>query len=74
MGRRIGIVDFTAVNEERQGAGVGGRLLRESLARLFAAGYEWVELKTMLDNLQAVSFYEKNGFRLISAEMYFSIA
>lgn len=72
LGRRIGIVDFIAVDPERQGGGVGGALLAESLRSLKKGGYELVELKTQLDNWEAIGFYSRWGFRPISAETHYS--
>lgn len=73
LGQRIGIVDFIAVDESAQGKGVGGSLLAESFRWMEQQGYALVELKTMLDNLKGIQFYQKHGFRLLSAEMHFSI-
>lgn len=73
LGRRIGIVDFIAVDPERQGGGVGGALLIESLRLLKEEGYELAELKTQLGNWGAIGFYNRWGFRAISAETHFSI-
>jgi len=72
IGRRIGIVDFIAVDPSRQGRKIGGALLGESLSLLRKEGYELVELKTQLDNRGAIGFYSQWGFRPISAEMHFS--
>jgi ribosomal protein S18 acetylase RimI-like enzyme len=73
LGQTIGIVDFIAVDQTRQGQGIGARLLAESFSTLMERGYRHVELKTMLDNIQGVAFYQKFGFRILSAEINFSI-
>lgn len=72
MGRRVGIVDFIAVHPNAQGQGVGRVLLNASFDALAARGYLCVELKTMMDNLNALAFYQKYGFRPVSVEMHFS--
>lgn len=73
LGQTVGIVDFIVVRNELHGQGVGSSLLAVSLDLLEEKGYRYVELKTMLDNFQAINFYQKQGFRLLSAEMHFSI-
>jgi len=73
LGRRIGIIDFIVVKTVAQRKGVGGGLLRESFRLIEKGGYEVVELKTMLDNRQAIGFYQRHGFRILSSEMHFSM-
>lgn len=73
LGQTVGIVDFIVVRTDLHGQGVGSSLLAASLDLLEERGYRYVELKTMLDNFQAINFYQKQGFRLLSAEMHFSI-
>ncbi len=73
LGQTIGIVDFIVTDPRARNRGVGSGLLSASLDILRERGYTLVELKTMLDNLQAITFYQKHGFRILSAEMNFSI-
>ncbi|NUN97097.1 MAG: GNAT family N-acetyltransferase [Candidatus Omnitrophica bacterium] len=73
LGQTIGIVDFIAVDESAQGKGVGAGLLAESFDLMERQGYRLVELKTMLDNVKGIQFYQKYGFRMLSAELHFSI-
>jgi ribosomal protein S18 acetylase RimI-like enzyme len=47
---------------DRRGAGVGKRLLDESVARLRAAGHEEAELYVLVDNVRARAFYEREGW------------
>ncbi len=73
LGRSVGIVDFIVVAPEAQGHGVGQLLLEKSHQTFLERGYEYVELKTMLDNRGAVNFYQRNGYRLLSSEVRFSL-
>ncbi len=73
LGQTIGIVDFIVTSPQARNRGVGSSLLAASFDILRQGGYTLVELKTMLDNLKAISFYQKYGFRILSAEMNFSI-
>jgi ribosomal protein S18 acetylase RimI-like enzyme len=72
IGQTVGIVDFMVVKEETKGQGIGGQLLTASFAELMARGYRYVELKTMLENIPALNFYQRHGLRILSAEMHFS--
>lgn len=72
IGRSVGIIDFIAVDPDTQRKGIGKTLLTHSLDELHRRGYELVELKTMLDNRQAIGFYQKYGFRILTTEMLFS--
>ncbi len=73
LGQTIGIVDFIVIHPEARNRGVGSSLLGASYTVLRDHGYNLIELKTMLDNLNAITFYQKHGFRILSAEMNFSI-
>ena len=72
IGRSVGIIDFIAVAPGIQRKGIGKTLLKHSFDEFHERGYELVELKTMLDNRQAIGFYQKYGFRILSTEMLFS--
>ncbi len=60
-GRRCEIV---AIAAEPQGAGVGSRLLDATIGAARAAGSSSVWLTTTNDNLDALRFYQRRGFRL----------
>jgi ribosomal protein S18 acetylase RimI-like enzyme len=72
LGQTVGIVDFIGVDKQVHGKGIGSTLLAYSFKLLQEKGYSLVELKTMLDNLKAVGFYQRYGFRILSVEMHFS--
>lgn len=72
LGRKVGILDLIVVNHQVQGKGLGWALLCHGLRELKVSGYEVVELKTMLDNLDAVGFYERAGFQMLTAEAHLS--
>jgi ribosomal-protein-alanine N-acetyltransferase len=46
-------------------SGVGSRLLRAAEDRLRAAGSASVALETAVDNLSALAFYERHGYRVL---------
>ena len=68
--RAIGIIDFIAVDSNIQGKGIGRALLHAAFY-WFAPQTNLIELRTMADNLRAIRFYEKNGFRMLSADHHF---
>lgn len=73
IGRKVGVLDFIVVDPDCQGRGVG-RLLLDQTHRLLAdRGYEFVELKTLLDNRPAVNFYMNEGYRWVSSEVHYSL-
>ncbi len=72
IGKTIGVVDFIAVDGQTQGKGIGKLLLDASLG-WFKRRAGLVELRTMADNLRAIRFYEKNGFRILSADQHYHL-
>ena len=66
----VGVLDFICVDRDAQGAGIGGALISEALrwARGVAPA---LELRTMLDNHRASSWYQRLGFRLTAADHHF---
>ncbi|MFB3785781.1 MAG: N-acetyltransferase family protein [bacterium] len=67
--KSIGIIDFIVVDERLQGKGGGKKLLQSTFAALQGQA-EGIELRTMADNLEALRFYEKNGFQVLSADQH----
>lgn len=72
IGRPIGVIDFIVVDSRIQGKGIG-RALLEAAFDGFRPATNCIELRTMADNLQAIRFYEKNGFRMLSADQHFHL-
>ncbi len=70
INKKIGVIDFIAVDKNVQGKGIGKALLNASLAWCKEL-VDVVELRTMADNLRAIRFYENHGFRMISADHHF---
>lgn len=62
-GRQAEIRAVAVMGPER-GRGIGGRLLRQALDELQAAGVARAWLVTTNDNLVALSFYQRAGWRL----------
>jgi GNAT superfamily N-acetyltransferase len=57
------ICELVAVNAFRRGEGIGGRLLA-ALPRHLGPGFTQVRLGTTNDNLDALTFYQRRGYRL----------
>jgi len=70
IGHEVGVLDFVAVHPSAQGRGVGTRLLNAAFAWLF----EWVpflELRTMVDNIGALSLYTKLGLVILTSDHHY---
>jgi ribosomal protein S18 acetylase RimI-like enzyme len=57
-----------AVDERRQGQGIGTRLLRAVLAELHVRGVQRVVVGTSSSGIGQLAYYQKAGFRLRSVE------
>jgi ribosomal protein S18 acetylase RimI-like enzyme len=74
-GRRVGLlthrrdgpgrVEISALLAVERGAGVGGALVRALLAIARDAGAREIRVTTTNDNLTALAFYQRLGFRLV---------
>ena len=60
-----GSVDYLIVLKEYRGSGYGGLLMEWALNSLKQGGAERIEIK-VVDGNDAVSFYEKYGFKTVS--------
>ena len=58
-------IGFFMLAAERQGHGLGSRMVRELLDALRGAGFRKVRLGTDIGNPQSNVFWEKNGFRRV---------
>jgi ribosomal protein S18 acetylase RimI-like enzyme len=58
------VAELVSIDALRTGAGVGRRLLTAVAATARAAGAEQLLVMTTNDNLPALRFYQRNGFRL----------
>ena len=54
-----------SVDPEFQGKKIGVRLLKEFIKTSLEEHAEKIELEVQIDNLKAISFYEKNGFEIV---------
>lgn len=70
INRQIGVIDFIVTDVQNQGTGIGQGLLNQAIAWM-GPETDIVELRTMADNVAAVRFYEKHGFRMLSADQHF---
>ncbi len=59
-----GDAELVTLNAIRSGQGVGTALLRELVRRLGAEGVPRLSVTTTNDNLDALRFYQRRGFRL----------
>lgn len=57
--------ELLSIDSLREGRGVGGALLEAVVAAARAAGCMWLQLITTNDNLQALGFYQRRGFRIV---------
>ena len=63
---RRAYIPFLFVMPELQGNGIGSTLLRRMESMLELEGAERVQLETPADNVRAVKFYEKLGYRILA--------
>ena len=64
-GRRS-YIPYLFVMPELQGHGLGSMLLRRMESMLELEGADRVQLETPADNVRAVRFYEKQGYRILA--------
>ncbi len=60
--RHIAYIEILVSNQDVEKKGIGKAFFHEVLAQLAKEGFTKVELGVEVDNLRAVSFYEKLGF------------
>lgn len=63
---RRAYIPFLFVMPELQGHGLGSMLLRRMESMLELEGADRVHLETPADNVRAVRFYEKQGYRILA--------
>jgi [ribosomal protein S18]-alanine N-acetyltransferase len=63
---RRAYIPYLFVMPELQGNGIGSTLLRRMESMLELEGAERVHLETPADNVRAVRFYEKQGYRILA--------
>lgn len=63
---RRAYIPFLFVMPELQGHGIGSMLLQRMESMLELEGAERVQLETPADNVRAVRFYEKQGYRILA--------
>jgi ribosomal-protein-alanine N-acetyltransferase len=59
-----GHITRLAVRPDREGQGVGTRLLTDALVSMVNAGVNWITLNTQESNLRSQTLYERHGFRV----------
>jgi len=67
----IQVADFADIHdvfieEEHRGLGLGNFLMQQFLAEMKARNVRHVTLEVRVDNLKAISLYEKSGFEKIN--------
>ncbi|MFB6255126.1 MAG: GNAT family N-acetyltransferase [Haloplanus sp.] len=61
--RTRGVVRDLYVVSDRRGEGIGGRLLDAAESTLRDRGVDIVAVEALADNVDAVRFYERRGYR-----------
>jgi GNAT superfamily N-acetyltransferase len=61
--------EFVTVDAYQQGRHIGGRLLDGAEAELRKCGVRLARIVTTNDNLRAVAFYVRRGYRLMTIEL-----
>ena len=61
--------ELVSIDALREGAGIGTQLLRAVVDVARASGCSRVQLLTTNNNLRALAFYQKRGFRLVGLEV-----
>jgi ribosomal-protein-alanine N-acetyltransferase len=64
--KRRAYIPYLFVIPEHQGHGLGSMLLRRMESMLELEGAERVHLETPADNVSAVRFYERQGYRILA--------
>ena len=62
--RRILYLDDICVDSSMRGKGVGSAIIEFSKCFAFELGCDSIELNAWAENLDAISLYEKNGFKM----------
>ena len=70
-GRPLGALDFIGVDPDNQVRGIGDQLNRAALAHLFNNGVQFVVVRTMASNREALSVLRKLGYRITCASVIF---
>jgi ribosomal protein S18 acetylase RimI-like enzyme len=70
VGHEVGVLDFVAVDPKAQGQGIGTRLLSAAFAWLFER-VPFVELRTMLDNVNALRLYSRHGMLPVASDHHY---
>ncbi|RLQ86721.1 GNAT family N-acetyltransferase [Planomicrobium sp. Y74] len=60
------VIELISLNEKAQGKGIGTKLLKSLHYYCLEEKLEKIHVGTQIDNLQAINFYQKKGFNLIS--------
>ncbi|NQU44052.1 GNAT family N-acetyltransferase, partial [bacterium] len=67
MGTRLVILDFVCIDANARGAGLGRRLISETLGRL-STEFDQIELRTSHNNYAALKCYADLGMRIVSTD------
>ncbi len=57
--------EIVSLDSLREGQGIGSRLIENVVEEARRAGYKRIFVSTTNDNLEALGFYQKRGFRLL---------
>lgn len=60
------VIELISLDEKAQGKGIGTKLLKSLHFFCCRENIKTIKVGTQLDNLQAINFYQKKGFNLVS--------
>ena len=69
----IGVIELIAVNQENQGKKVGKKLIKALEIFLSRKGINTIKVGTQINNIIAIQFYTKMGFRLLSSSSIYHL-
>ena len=72
LGHAVAVLDFICVDRAVQGAGIGSALMDEAISWATSVAPA-LELRTMLDNHRASSWYQRLGFCLVAADHHYHV-
>ena len=61
--------EIVTLDAYEQGRHIGGRLLDAAEAELLEYGVRWVSITTTNDNIRAIAFYLRRGYRIVKVEL-----
>lgn len=70
---KVYFIDTMCIKDEFQGRGFGSIFINEIKIYAKKEGFDMIQLNVDCQNLKAISFYKKNGFKDMSKKMFISL-